>query len=183
MNRVGIPDERKTMPADADLIAAARAGQRSGFDGLVQRYLDRVIGFLHYLSAPPASVEDIAQETFLKAFQRLKTFDPSRPFLNWLLGIARNTLSDARRKQARDNEALRETVQEQIPGRDPAEVATGKLQVEQLLGTLSEADRFLLELRVFQRIPFAEIAELTGEGVSTVKSRLYRILSKLEERL
>lgn len=166
-------------PSDADLVLKARQGDPYGFQELVRRYLNQLQGFLRYLHAPTDKVEDLAQETFLKAFRSLEGFDAQRPFLNWLLSIARNTLYDEWERYRRDQELERSQKAESTitPGIEDQVIV--RQTAQELLEAVSDADRILLELRIYRDLPFAEIAGLTGETEGALRVRFHRLIQRL----
>lgn len=97
--------------SDSDEALALRAqhGSRGAFGDLVERYETRLIAFLRTRVGPEGDAEDIAQEAFVRAWQRLETFETSRRFSAWLFTIAARLAADAHRKRTRDA-ALRRTL-------------------------------------------------------------------------
>jgi RNA polymerase sigma-70 factor (ECF subfamily) len=139
----------------------------------------------------PADAEDLAQESFLKAFKSLRSYDPSRPFLTWLFKITHNTTIDflrAKKPQAlsihdEDNpidlEDSRESPEELL------ETASQKERVEKLLDSLPLLYRQVLVLRHMEELDYREIGRIIGIPEGTVKIRLFRarelMLKKLEK--
>lgn len=78
-------------PAEADLVRAAASGDAQAFEQLVRAHHRRVFYYLCNMVRHRQDAEDLTQQTFLKAFQHLGTFDCARPLINWLLTIARRT--------------------------------------------------------------------------------------------
>ncbi len=170
------PPRDRTSP-DPALVQGCRKGDRRDLETLVERNLPVLFSFFRTLSVPFPSVEDLIQETFAKAIQNFDRYDPSRPFTSWLLTIARNTLIDERRRSGRvphpadsaDMAAVTH-VEEEVVRRD---------SVEQLLSALSEEEKSLIELKVFARLSFPEIAEVTGGNETTLRVRFFRIMRRL----
>src|SRR3954471_6277402 len=104
--------EPKT-PSDAvsaeELAVRARDGSRVSFDALVARYRPRLVAFLARRLADAADAEDVAQETFLRAYDRLAQYDPTRPFATWLFAIGKNVAANhaiaRNRRDARDRDS------------------------------------------------------------------------------
>ncbi|WP_410562692.1 RNA polymerase sigma factor [Amycolatopsis sp. cmx-4-61] len=128
------------------------------------------------------AAEDVAAETFLVAFDRRKTFDPTRGELRaWLFGIATNLVSRHRRKEARHYRALSRL--------DPREAAEGHesrvvdsvvaARVGKALSRLSAGERDVLLLVALGDLGYAEVAEALGISPGTVGSRLNRARKKL----
>ena len=85
--------------SDKELIEAYFQGNEGAFDAIVKRYLDSVYHFVSRISGRTPDAQDLAQETFLKAWRQLKHFDQERSFKAWLFAIARNTCIDYLRKK------------------------------------------------------------------------------------
>ncbi len=172
-------DSRETaLLEEREILQQVRLGRPEGFRALVERYYPAVIGLLRFLGAPEAMIDDVTQESFLKAYQHLGRFDPMRPFRPWLLSIARNTLTDMLRKQGR--ECLSATPMEQAqPGCGVEETVISGASAAELLEALSPEARFLIEMRVIYGHSFAEIAEMTGTREGTLRMRFHRILEQM----
>src|SRR5690349_13989928 len=108
-----------------ELAVRARDGCRASFDELVIRYRPRLVAFVARRLADPGDAEDVAQETFLRAYDRLAQYDPSRPFATWLFTIGKNVAvnhaiargrRDARDRNSRPAEAAAEAAIEDGAG-------------------------------------------------------------------
>src|SRR5215470_9991495 len=103
------PKPPATEVSAEELAVRAREGSRVSFDELVARYRPRLVAFLARRLADAADAEDVAQETFLRAYDRLAHYDPSRPFATWLFAIGKNIAANhaiARsRRDARDRDS------------------------------------------------------------------------------
>ncbi len=174
-----VPAARVTGPTDAEWVASVRAGRVQDFDHLVRRHLPALLGFVHYLRVPEAQQDDVMQEAFVRAFAHLDRYDPERPFVTWLLVIARNYYFNERRRTARD-QARRAAEPMCIPDIAGVEAAAiSRVAAAAILAELSDDARFLVELRVFRELSFAEIGELLGESEGTVRVRFHRLLGQL----
>lgn len=135
--------------------------------------------FLRYLGLPEAEVDDIAQEAYLKAFKAFDRYETGRSFKSWLFSIAKNTFIDWTRRQKCQRQFMEANF-----ARDYTDTfeenANNRTQVKDLLTKLTPEEQVLIELRFFQELPFAEIAELTSLSVGAVKMRMMRILDKLK---
>lgn len=178
---VQLVDLSKDAP-DVDLIQSIRSGSRTSAEHLVGRHLPKLLVFLRVLGTPDHLIEDLAQEAFMKALSHLHQFDDNRSFSGWLFGIARNTLFDAKRRYHRELQARSRIIAEPPP--PPIdELALAAVSVEALLASIGDEERLLIELRVFQHMPFSEIAELFGEAEPTLRTRMHRLLKKLRAGL
>ncbi|MBF0502865.1 MAG: sigma-70 family RNA polymerase sigma factor [Candidatus Riflebacteria bacterium] len=165
-------------PSDAELITLTRTGRIEVFETLMDRHLPSLIGFFHYLGVPSSLIDDLAQETFFKAFRKLELYDPARPFATWLITIGRNVFLDERRKTARDSRLTRIT-NENPPPLSVENSVIERVTARELLDALDEGARFLLEMRLFQDLPFSDIAVMTGEPETTLRVRYHRLLNRL----
>lgn len=180
--------ETTVTSADPELVARCVAGDREAFHELTVRYYRPVCGFLLRRLERPDLVEDLAQETFLEAYQALKTGTRPGQFASWLFGIAHNRLGKwFRRKRP----AL-------FPANEPPEFAAPPLtdpleeleeqqhllaRLENGLAGLPEETRELLRLKHRHGKTCEEIARETGRPVGTVKSLLARTYKALREQL
>jgi RNA polymerase sigma-70 factor (ECF subfamily) len=173
-------------PSDRDLILRARRGETAAFGELVQRTQAAVFNTCYRLMGERREAEDMAQEAYLRAYERLHTFDAERPFLPWMRRVAANVCLN--RLTARPPEVA-ELDDERDPA-DPAENPPARIeqrqqaeQVRAAIQSLPPRYRAVLELRHFQELAYDEIAETLRIPVSDVKSDLFRARKRLAERL
>lgn len=165
---------------DRDLIARARRGGVEAYNLLVSRWEKRVYNYLLRLTGNREDALDLAQDTFLKAYQNLaKLEDPGR-FAPWLFRIAHNEAYSLLRRN-RPDDAEPPEYEPAEPGR--AYPVEWSLAAEKALARLSADQRETVLLKIYQGFKFEEIAEVLGCPVSTVKSRLYTALDLLKEAL
>ena len=172
---------------DEELIEDYLEGDVASFRVLIDRFHDPLMRFLIRLVGGRAAAEDVFQETFLQVHQSLDTFDLTRRLKPWLFTIAANKARDAlRRRQRRPTVSLSAPV-DAAEGRsfvdlmeiDVADVASGMEQselsemVQRAIETLSPRLREILLLAYFQKMTYAQIAEVAGIPLGTVKSRLH----------
>ena len=160
----------KTDNDDADLIAAARAGDDEAFGRLVDRYRDRVYGVAYRVVGNAEDAMDIAQEAFVKAWTSLPKFRGRSAFFTWIYRIATNlSLDHLRRNRAASVEYDDELVPDALPGLDPAPSAQPsprreamradtRRAIEQALEKLSPEHRAVLVLRELEGRSYKEIA-------------------------
>jgi RNA polymerase sigma-70 factor (ECF subfamily) len=182
-----VVDEAPALPW-TDEVAAARRGDRSAFEALVRGVQRPVYGLCLRLLNNDAEAAEVAQETFLRAYQHLDRFDSSRPFDLWVLAIARNLCLDLLRRRSRvrveDVEPMREVLASADPSLEDAAVAREERQsLEQALSTLGVEDREVLALYYVQRRTTKEIAAVMGVAPGTIMARLFRAREKLRKRM
>lgn len=163
---------------DAKLVAASRRGDRAAFGELVRRHQAHVFRLAARLLRQPAEVEDVAQETFLRAWTRLASYRGEAPFEHWLTRICLRASYDRLRQRpaGRETEFVAEPV---APRPDP----DARLEVERLLAELAPADRMVLLLLDGEGWSVAEIAARLGWTAVNVKVRAHRARKRLRRRL
>lgn len=169
------------MTDEAAWIAEAGRGDQAAFTHLVEAYQTPVYNLAYRMLGNRDEAEEAAQETFLRAYIHLRSFDPNRPFRSWLFSIASHYCIDRLRRQRMVWVPLEdELMSVERPGRDDpgpeARVvrAEQRVQVQGLLMTLSPTDRAAVTLRYWYDCSYEEIAHTLGLTVSAVKSRLHR---------
>lgn len=168
--------------SDLDLIARVLAhDDRASFGELVKRHQSAVRTFLRQLTRGDAAfADDLAQETFVKAYRSLAKFRGDAKFATWLLGIAHNLWRNARRK-------LRDQVEwnEETASRFAAPVNHSDLRqdLKTALGTLSSDEQLAIHLGYDQGLTHSEIATLVDWPIGTVKTHLARSKVKLRHLL
>lgn len=172
--------------ADQDEKAVRRCleGETDAFETLVARYEARVYSLLLRLVGNPTDAEDLAQETFVKAYRKLETWEAGRPFLSWLFKIAHNTALDFLRARRPEHQTLDDPEQPvDVAERAPAEPEIDAGSVERALAELPPLYREALLLRHHEELDYAEIARITGAPLGTVKIRIFRGRELLRRRL
>jgi RNA polymerase sigma-70 factor, ECF subfamily len=167
--------------SDAELVSEAKAGRRVAFDALVARYLSSVTAYLRSRGVSYPAYEDLVQQTFLRAYLYLRSYQESRPFVGWLLTIARNQMVDAYRRTSTEQERTHYVKEDATTMVGPEEMVLGNQSWHDRLRALPEDQKLLLELRILQDVPFPELAELMGMSENAVRIKLSRILSRLRQ--
>lgn len=163
-------------PEELRLVDAARQGDRAAFADLYAAYARMVHGIL-LARVPRADVDDLAQDVFLQAMQRLRTLRDAAAFGGWLAAIARNRAADHLRRMPRTTE-----LPEDIVGAADHD-QTEALAVLAVIQTLSDAYRETLVLRLVEGMTGPEIAARTGLTPASVRVNLHRGMKQLRERL
>jgi RNA polymerase sigma-70 factor (ECF subfamily) len=174
---------------DAELVERIRNGARDDFAEIVRRHQAHVFGILRRYERDSHRLEDLAQETFLKAWRSLEQFDGRAPFRHWLSRIAVNTALDHLRKQKRTrNEIgfpdLGEDALERL--RDPGERLEpheAREILEAAMRALSPADRLVLTLLEVEERSVKEVSALTGSSGVAVRVRALRARARLRKAL
>jgi RNA polymerase sigma-70 factor (ECF subfamily) len=180
-------------PTDAELIAAVLKGDSASFEPLVQKYQGRVFATARRYARRESEVEDIVQEVFIKAFQKLASFRAEAPFEHWLMRLAVRTCYDFLRGHQRNREtAFSELTQPETDWLDQfvvqpdaaSENADAARQlVERLLSKLSPAARLVITLLEIEERSVREISDITGWPVPLVKVRAFRARAEMKKIL
>jgi RNA polymerase sigma-70 factor (ECF subfamily) len=178
------------------LIRQAQAGDIRAFEELVVIYQDKIVTMSYYLTGNQADAQDLAQEVFVQAYTKLRSFRQEANLGTWLHRIAINMWSNMQRRQKFSNllslddpvqtgeGEFTRSVAADDPAGDPEEALEDKeLQesVRQALRSLSEEYRIVLVLREIEGYSYEEIAKITGCSLGTVKSRMSRARQALKE--
>jgi RNA polymerase sigma-70 factor (ECF subfamily) len=179
---------------DADVVRLRR-GDLSALSELITRYQNRLYRYLLRIVRQPAEAEDLFQQTWLRAVEKIRTFDPSRNFDAWLFTLARNLAIDHLRRispQSLDeplaDSGHGETVADRIPSTDHtpfdhALAAERRTAINEAMEGLPMIYREVLTLRFEEELKIEEIAQVTSVPLSTAKARLRRSLEQLRYAL
>ncbi len=173
---------------DAVQVRKARRGDQHAFAALVRQVQRPVYGLCLRLLRNDAEAAEVAQETFLRAFQNLERFDESRPFDLWVMAIARNLCLDLLRRRSKvkteDLEPHAAVLDSGAPNLLDAAIAREeKKSLEDALATLGDADREVLALYYVQKRTTKEIAQILEVAPGTIMARLFRAREKLRQKM
>lgn len=163
---------------DLSLVSqVAEFHHRAAFDRLVVKYQSPIRRFfLHQTLGDAQLSDDLAQDTFIKAYVNIGKFRGDSAFSTWLYRIAYNVLYDhMRRKRLTDDIDSTDAVRRNTTGGD----ANMRLDVYDALRRLGDKERTCVSLQLIDGYPIDKIAEITGMAVGTVKSHLFRGKEKL----
>lgn len=174
-------------PVERDLLRKAAGGNLFAFEEIVRRYQRRVYGVALRIVRRHDVADDVAQESFIRAWRALASFDLARPFGPWICRIAANlAVNHVRSPRARE-EALPEGHDEQpSPAADALEGvldAEARAVLSRALLALPPDQRAVFVLRVHEELSYKQIAEALELSIGTVMSRLSRAREKLREAL
>lgn len=184
---------------DEKLAARCRDGDERAARELVARFERPLFSLIHRTVRDRALAEDLAQEAFVRAFNRLDSFDPRYRFSSWLFKIAHNLAIDHVRTKGLDTvsvegapdavsrERQRETsVTLEARGERPDEMAEARAlggEIEEAIGELRPEYRTAVLLRHVEGRPYREIAEIMDTPLGTVKTYIHRARARLREKL
>lgn len=175
---------------EAELIRAAQKGHAAAFGTLVRRYQRAVYRVAYGLTRNPSDADDLAQETFVRAYQAIGRFRAGEPMFPWLSRITTNLAFSLFRSRKRRPETplepLIESGQQWGVADDPAEHESERERAQHLKAAFDELKaehQAVLALRVVQDLSYEQIASTLGVPVGTVMSRLSRARAELRTRL
>jgi len=171
-------------PTDRDLILRARRGDAEAYGDLVARHQTSVFNVCYRILHNRADAEDLAQETFIRALDRLHTFDLEREFSPWIRRVAANLCLNhiESHKSTAPLDEERDEDKTQSPG-EQVEVKERSEQIRSALASLPPHYRLVVELRHYQELSYDEIANELDIPLSDVKSHLFRARKLLVEKL
>ncbi|RME48474.1 MAG: sigma-70 family RNA polymerase sigma factor [Chloroflexi bacterium] len=175
------------MNAEHTWIVQAQRGDQQAFAKLVEAYQGPVYNLAYRMLGNADDAADAAQETFLRAYAHLASYDPKRKFSSWLLTIASNYCIDQLRRRRINWVSVEElppweTLRARTP--DPEESAirgSDANEIQEMLNTLPPDYRLAVVLRYWYDYSYQDIAAMTNSTVSAVKSRLHRARRMLAE--
>lgn len=168
-------------------LGKARKGDKEAFARLVEAYQGPVFNLTYRMLGNAAEAEDAVQETFVRMYAKLHTYQADRKLSSWVFSIASHYCIDRLRRRRGDWLSLdEEPVEVLLPARQPGPeeaVLHSEMQdqVQQLVNRLAPSYRVPLILRYWHDLSYVEIAEVMGLSVQAVKSRLHRARLQLLE--
>ncbi|HEX6926176.1 MAG TPA: sigma-70 family RNA polymerase sigma factor [Longimicrobiaceae bacterium] len=184
---------------DHDLVALAASGSEKAYRELLDRYQRPVFSLIYRMVRDRERAEDLAQETFVKVFNHIGSFNPKYKFSSWIFKIASNLTIDAIRKKDLETVSLdgsrNASTQDEIDAtritvesrdENPEEFLEAKelgQEIERAIGELRPEYRTAILLRHVEGRPYEEIAEIMGIPLGTVKTYIHRARGELRETL
>jgi RNA polymerase sigma-70 factor (ECF subfamily) len=178
---------------EEELVRRARRGDLGAYDELVRRYQERIYATVYHMTSNHEDANDLAQESFIKAFQALKTFKGGSSFYTWLYRIAVNkTINFLKQRKNRTHMSLNDLdfnaehdpdlvalISDKTPRRE-----AGLTELQEKLNTamlkLSEPHRLVVVLHDVQGLSHDEIAKIMDCNIGTVRSRLFYARQQLQ---
>lgn len=177
---------------DSELAEQARNGDKGAFEELVRRHQAAIYSFALHFFRNLDSAEDSTQETFLRAYRFLHTYDPSRKFVTWLYSIARNICIDRHRERVRrdlvsiDDVSPSLLAEEESKASDPLrwmEEHEERRVLVEAIDKLPEKYRIPILLCYLQGLPYQEVSDILGISLNNTKIRIFRAKKMLIEML
>lgn len=170
------------MTEEQGWIEAARWGDAAAWEQLVRAHQQPIFRLAYLLLGDSDDAEDVAQETFLRAYHALARFDSTRPLRPWLMRITTNLCHNWRRSVGRYLNVLQNVFNSEPREASAIQQAEQNLEAEALwkaVRRLRTEDQQIIYLRYFLECTEAEAAEVLGVAQGTVKSRSHRALERL----
>lgn len=178
------------MNSAEDLIARARRGDEEAFRLIFERYTRPIISFIFYMVNQTDLAEELAQETFVRAYKNLNALRDEAKLSTWLFGIAKNIAREALRTRQREQSQVelgdRTVLEMRAPHPTPAVELLDKelsLMVRDALSKLDEDKRLVFTLKIYQQRSYDEIAEITGFSIPKIRNDLHRARAEMRRRL
>jgi RNA polymerase sigma-70 factor (ECF subfamily) len=181
---------------DQELVERAQKGDKRAFELLVMKYQRKLARLLSRMVRDPAEIEDITQESFIKAYRALPQFRGESAFYTWLYRIAVNTAKNYLVARGRRAPTTTEYSSEEAEGFEDAEllrdIATpdAELQTKQIAEAVNKAVEALPEelrtaitLREIEGLSYEEIAQMMDCPIGTVRSRIFRAREAIAEKI
>ena len=167
---------------DVKWVARCLRGDSSAFEPLVTRHQRVLFSMALRLVGNYEDARDATQNAFIRAYERLETFDPERKFFSWIYRIAVNECLNLRRGR-RSHEPLDGTIEAAPPRRDTVEDAELAERVRAAIIELTQEQREVVVLKYFVEMSYEEISNTLDVPEKTVKSRLFTARQRLGARL
>jgi RNA polymerase sigma-70 factor, ECF subfamily len=172
---------------EAELIARLKAGDQMAFEALVERYQSKIRNITFGILGNREDADEIAQEVFAKVYFAVPTFDARSSLYTWIYRIAVNEcfgfLRKSRLRPVYESDSTDGTLVRMQNVADPRPVTDRAVMqrdfINKLLARVPEDDRLLLLLKEMEGFSLAELSEMTGLNLNTIKVRLFRTRQSL----
>lgn len=188
--------KQEAVAEDRELVAKAKAGNMDAYDQLIRKYQERIYATIYHMTSNHEDANDLAQETFVKAYSALKNFKGDSSFFTWVYRIAVNktinflkqrknrsflSLNDLDHNVEHDQELV-ELVSQHTPRRD-AGLSELQEKLNEAMQKLSEDHRMVVTLHDVQGLSHEEIGKIMNCNTGTVRSRLFYARQQLQAYL
>ncbi len=169
------------MTTDEQLIDLCRKGDERAWERFIRRHQDRILNLAYQFTGNREEARDLAQEIFVRLYQKMSQYQSDRPFMTWFNSLARNLCIDHYRSRKRDRVLVDKPVEEFVSLEAQVERTDRRLQrrerhefLMRAMETLGEISREAIVLKDLQGHSLEEIAEMLSVPLGTVKSRVHR---------
>jgi RNA polymerase sigma-70 factor, ECF subfamily len=178
------------MNSSRDLVNRVCQGDQEAFRLIFERYSRPVIGFIYDMVSNRELAEELAQETFVRAFRGIQGMNRETKLSTWLFGIARNVARESLRARVRANRQIDLEDESVMDLSDNKPVPVDRLLSKELnelirraLEALDEDKRLVFTLKVFHQCSYEEIAEITGFSLAKLKTDLHRARAEMRKKI
>ena len=178
------------MNSTEELVTRVRAGDEEAFRLIFDRYSRPVLSFIYDMVGDRSLAEDLAQETFVRAYRGLSSLREETKLSTWLFAIAQNCAREQLRTRRRDEGNVELDAEPAFELHDHARTPAGALLdkelsavIQRALMRLDEDKRTVFTLKVLQQRSYEEIAEITGFSVGKLKTDLHRARAEMRKRI
>jgi RNA polymerase sigma-70 factor, ECF subfamily len=167
---------------EKEAILETQLGKTQAFGLIYDKHVKTIYNFIYYKVFDKESAEDLTSQTFFKALKNMSSVDADRPIISWLYKIAHNSILDHYRAQRHN-----EDIDDYWDIHDEDVDVVGKLdtevdakRVKKYLKELGSTERDIIFMRVWQEMPYSEIAEIIGKSEANCKMIYSRAMKKLK---
>lgn len=179
---------------EKDLILRAKSGDDKAFEEIIQMYQKKVCTTISYMIKDKDSVEDVAQEVFIKVYSNLKKFNEQSSLFTWIYRITMNACYDEIKREKKisffrnyvEEDGEEEEIEREDPNQNVHEIVEERLNRAKLIATLKrlpKEQRALIVLRDIRGFSYWKIADMLKLKLGTVKSQINRARRKLKDEL
>ncbi len=175
--------------SDLELVEAVRNGRREAFTALMRRYQEKIYWVARRIVGTHDDAEDVAQETFVKAYLALGEFRGESAFFTWLYRIALNlSLNAVRKRQAlnylqHSSELLRKILPAREQPDDQVRLRDVEARLQAAIARLPEKQKTVFVMRFFEEMSYEEISRILKTSVGGLKANYFHALHKVQEYL
>ena len=172
-----------TNPFSKDFSAVKRLknGDQQAFEELYEKYFRLVKHVIYQIISNDMISEDLTQETFLRMYESISSFENNTSFSAWLCTIGRNLALNEKKKRQREMEWKDYDKTDETS--NPQEESQKKEDLERIKSFLPEKDYEIVIYSLYHRLSYQEISEITGESVPALTNRYHRAVKKIKEKI
>lgn len=179
-----------SMDTSENLITRARRGDEEAFRLLFERYTRPIASFIFCMINDEDAAEELAQETFTRAYKSITSIREETKISTWVFGVAKNVAREALRKKQKENRHIEKDESALLELCDNNASPDGKLHdkeishaIRRALAALDEDKRVVFTLKIYQQMSYEDICEVTGFTLPKVRNDLYRARAEMRRKL